>query len=231
MKQIEIDIYPPFTGFPKKGLDFLRRLKVNNNREWFTGRKEEYEEFVKFPMESLVAEIRERLAPGFLADPKKSIFRIYRDVRFSKNKAPYKTHIAAVFHLQGKKESACFYVHVEPGEIYAGGGKYMPSGPQLKKIRQSIASHADEFKGIVESPKFRRRFGSLEGEQLQRAPLGFRPEDPMVDYLKRKSFFAGVTWKDAVCLDRQFTEKVTGVYDDLLPLVKFLNRAIGFDVR
>lgn len=231
MRTLDVDIYPPFTGFPKEGLAFLRRLKSNNNRSWFTARKQEYEELVKLPMQSFVSGIRERLAPGFAADPRKSIFRIYRDVRFSRDKSPYKTHVAAVFYYGGKKECACYYVHVEPGEIYAGGGIYMPAAPQLKKIRHGIAARPGEFRSLVENPRFRRRFGALEGEKLQRAPLGFCSDDPMIEYLKQKSFFAGVTWNDGACLDARFLDKVAGVYSELLPLVTFLNRSLGVEAR
>src|ERR1700741_1275629 len=140
---MDIQIFPPFNGFPREGIKFLRQLKKNNNRDWFAEHKQEYEEFVKFPMQSLIASLHEpmlKLAPEFEVNPKRSLFRIYRDTRFSKDKTPYKTHVSAIFHLKGGwAESAGYYVHIEPGEIYLGGGIYMPSGPQLKKIRSAIA--------------------------------------------------------------------------------------------
>jgi len=227
----ELEVYPPFTGFPSEGITFFRRLKANNKREWFKAHKADYEEFAKFPMQSFVFDIREHLPPGFVADPRKSIFRIYRDVRFSSDKSPYKTHIAAYFQFRGGSEGAGFYFHVEPGEIYAGGGIYMPASPQLKKIRRGIADNGKEFAAIVENRKFRKTFSELEGEKLLRSPLGFSTDHPMIEYLKMKSFFAGVTWKDAAGRDPRLVERVVGVYRELLPLVKFLNRAVGLEAR
>ncbi len=138
MKQrfsIDDELFPPFDGFPPEGLKFLRALKKNNNREWFAENKSRYEEFVKLPMQSLIAALKhpmERVAPEIHVDPKRAMFRIYRDTRFSKNKLPYKTHVAAVFHRPGHWEgSAGYYVHIEPGAVYVGGGIYIPDGDQL----------------------------------------------------------------------------------------------------
>ena len=138
------EMLPPFAGFPSEGIDFLRRLKRNNNRRWFAAHKSEYLRLVKFPMQMFIASLKphmEKLAPGIDINPHKNIFRIYRDTRFSRDKTPYKTNVAAVFHQRGHwQESAGFYVHVEPGNVYVGGGIYMPDSRQLKKIRQAIAN-------------------------------------------------------------------------------------------
>ncbi|HTY38981.1 MAG TPA: DUF2461 domain-containing protein [Bacteroidota bacterium] len=228
---IDIEIFPPFDGFPKEGLSFLKRLKRNNRRPWFEKHKSEYEEFVKLPMQSFIAALKSpmmKLAPEFQVDPKKSMFRIYRDTRFSRNKNPYKTHIAAIFHVHGHwQESAGFYAHIEPGSVYVGGGIYMPGSDQLKLIRRAIAESAEEFIDIIEDRRFTRRFGSLEGEKLQRMPLGYPAHHPMGDWLKFKSFYAGAEWGEKECLSRSFVEHVLGAYSDILPLVRFLNKALG----
>src|SRR3990172_12590450 len=140
----EIDAYPPFQGYPREGIDFLRRLKRNNNRNWFEKHKAEYESDVKLPMQSLIASLQpyfESFAPQFDINPKRSLFRIYRDIRFSKDKTPYKTHVAAHFVLRGKPkgiEGSGFYLHIEPGEVFLGAGLYMPGSDQLKAIRKAI---------------------------------------------------------------------------------------------
>ncbi len=227
---IDAESFPPFEGFPKEGIAFLKRLKKNNNREWFNEHKSEFLESVKFPMQTLISSLKQpmaKLAPEILIDPQRSIFRIYRDTRFSKNKAPYKTHVAAIFHPKGRwEESAGFYVHIEPGGLYVGGGVYMPSNEQLKLIRRGIDRYPDEFRAIVQSRTFKKTFGNLEGEKLQRAPMGYPVDHPMVEWLKHKSFYAGVDWEEQKCHSAQFVDEVVALYRDLLPLVRFLNNAM-----
>jgi uncharacterized protein (TIGR02453 family) len=228
---LDQEIYPPFHGFPKEGIAFLKQLKSNNNREWFKSHKSEYEDFVKLPMQSFIASLKPKMAkiaPEIDVNPKKSMFRIYRDTRFSKNKQPYKTHVAAVFHLRGNwQKSAGYYVHIEPGGIYVGGGIYMPDSEQMKKIRRAIADNPKEFLAIVGNASFSKKFGTLEGEKLQRVPLGFPKDHMMAEWLKYKSFYTGVEWEEKECYTPKFIDKVVGVYKDLLPLVRFLNSALG----
>ena len=228
---LDQEMFPPFDGFPKEGIRFLKRLKKNNNREWFNNHKSEYEDFVKLPMQSFIASIAAplaKIAPEIDVNPRRSMFRIYRDTRFSKNKTPYKTHAAAVFHLKGHwEDSAGFYVHIEPSHVYVGGGIYMPNGDQIKKIRAVIAEHSEEFLSIVESKTFKKTFGAFEGEKLQRSPLGYPPGHPMIEWLKYKSYYGGVDWDEAKCYSEKFLDDVLNVYKDLLPTIHFLNRALG----
>jgi len=232
-KEISIDeeIFPPFEGIPVKGIEFLKKLKRNNNRIWFNKHKSEYEDFVKLPTHSLISSLKypmSKFAPEIEVNPKRSIFRIYRDTRFSKDKKPYKTHTAAVFHLKGHwQRSAGYYIHIEPGNIYAGGGIYMPDGNQLKLIRHAIAEHPEEFCSIVESKIFQNHFQRLKGEKLSRAPLGYPPTHPMIEWLKHKSFYAGVEWKEKECYNSKFIDKIVAVYKELFPLIRFLNEALG----
>jgi uncharacterized protein (TIGR02453 family) len=227
-----IALYPPFEGFPKEGITFLKKLKKNNTREWFTAHKTEYEENVKQPMLSLIVAMKAELqqfAPDIDADPKRSMFRIYRDTRFSKDKTPYKTHAAAIFHPRGHwQNSAGFYLHIEPGKIYLGGGMYMPDGAQLKLIRAAIAQNADEFIALVQRKQFQKRFGGkIEGEKLQRIPMGYAVEHPMAEWLKLKQFYTMVTLEEKECYTKKFITNVVAVYSDGLPLVRFLNNALG----
>src|SRR6185295_10966085 len=161
-----------FTGFQPAAFTFLRGLARNNRREWFEAHRESYESDVREPMRALVDELDAvlgRIAPEFRGDPKKSVFRIYRDVRFSKDKSPYKTHIACwLFHHdaghgvgQEAHGGAGFYVHVEPGACMVGGGIWMPPKFALDRIREQIVEDGATFEKIVTAPAFKRRFGSL----------------------------------------------------------------------
>ena len=227
-RNVDEEFFPPFEGFPKEGMDFLKKLKKNNNRDWFQKRKDVYDEQLKFPMQCLIANLAERMAdaaPEIAFNPKKGIFRIYRDVRFSKNKAPYKTNIAAAFNLRGHKgpmESPGLYVHIEPGAIYVGGGMYMPSGEQLKAFRKSMVNDSREFFAVVNSSRFKKEFGGLHGEKLKKAPLGFPKDHPMIEHLKHKQFFVMKTLDERACHSKAFAGTVAKVFTDCMPLVRWL---------
>ncbi|HTK81898.1 MAG TPA: DUF2461 domain-containing protein [Bacteroidota bacterium] len=225
------DMFPPFSGFPREGVQFLKQLKKNNKREWFNKHKEEFEEYVKLPMQSLIASLKQPMAhdmPEILVDPKKSMFRIYRDTRFSKNKDPYKTHVAAVFHMTAHwQNSAGYYIHIEPSGVYAGGGIYSPDPDRLKRIRQSIADEPKQFLTIVSNETFVKRFKKLEGEKLQRVPLGFPKDHMMAEWLKYKSFYTGVEWDVEECYSPRFVSRIVRTYKELSPLVRFLNGSVG----
>lgn len=229
----DLEFYPPFEGFPREGVEFLKKLKRNNNRPWFEKHKQDYEALVKLPMQSLIAALHphfERFAPEFDVNPKRALFRIYRDVRFSKDKTPYKTHVAAHFVLRGKPkgvEGSGYYLHIEPGEVFLGGGLYMPDGDQLKKIRRAIASRPDQFLSAMRHPKFKKMFGKLEGEKLQRVPQGYEPDHAMAEWLKYKQFFVGTELPEGKCLKEKFVPDVVEVFEAATPLVRFLNEAIS----
>jgi uncharacterized protein (TIGR02453 family) len=233
IKEFKLDdeVYPPFEGFPSEGIKFLKQLKKNNNRDWFADHKSEYENFAKYPMQCLIASLKapmSKLAPEIDVNPKRGMFRIYKDTRFSKDKTPYKTHVAAVLHIKGHwQESAGFYLEISPDGIYIGGGFYMPDKDQLKKIRDAIAERSKEFLGIIENAKFVKRFGAIQGEKLQRIPLGYPRDHFMGEWLKYKQFYTGVEWKVDECMDEKFLMKAMDVYKDLYPFVRFINEALG----
>lgn len=157
-----------FAGFPPEALKFLRQLKRNNEREWFLAHKHVYDEKVKGPMTKLVTALggaMQGFAPELEADPKKAIYRIYRDIRFSADKSPYKTHVAAVFIPRGmsKNNSAVLYFHISPDELIIAGGIYMPDAAALRALRRYIATHWEQLVAITASPEFKRLFGGLEG--------------------------------------------------------------------
>ncbi|HTO94049.1 MAG TPA: DUF2461 domain-containing protein [Bacteroidota bacterium] len=227
---LEDILYPPFRGFPKEGLRFLHTLKKNNNRPWFLKHKAEYGENVRFPMQCLIAGLAVRLhdeVPEMEFNPRRAIFRIYRDVRFSKNKAPYKTNVAAWFGPRadrGATEGPGLYVGVGTDEIFIGGGLYMPSGEQLKAIRRSIAEKPDEYLAIVGARQFRKKFGGIQGDVLARAPLGYGPDHPMIEHLRHKQYFVGIELREKDCLTARFQETVARTFADTMPLVRWLVR-------
>jgi uncharacterized protein (TIGR02453 family) len=228
-------LFPPFDGFPKEGIDFLKKLKKNNNRSWFQKHKNVYDESVKFPMQCLIASLSERMgdiAPEIEFNPKKSIFRIYRDVRFSKNKAPYKTNIAASFNFRTRSKSPVetpgLYVGIAPGEIFIGGGLYMPTGDQLKAIRKAMVEKPGDYLAVVENRRFKKEFGGVQGENLAKAPLGYPKDHPMIDHLKHKQFFVGKEYDGvSICLKPKFLNLVVQVLTDTMPLVRWLAGAVG----
>ncbi len=229
---IDEELFPPFEGFPREGIQFFQRLKRNNNRPWFQKHKNEYEELVRFPMQCLIASLIPRMAdiaPEIELHPRKSIFRIYRDVRFSTNKAPYKTNIAASFQMRGKKAPTGLpglYLGIEPGEIYIGGGLYMPTGEQLKAIRKSIVDHPDDYLAVVEEKRFRKELGGIQGENLQKAPLGYPADHPMIEHLRHRQFFTGKELGHEACFKASFLDVVCSAFEGTMPLVRWLDRAI-----
>jgi len=218
-------------AFPREGLQFLRTLKRNNNREWFQEHKSIYENSLKRPMSELIAALAEdfqKFAPEMVSSPKASAYRIYRDTRFSNDKSPYKTHVAAVFPRTGlgKHEGAGFYLHIDPSELLIAGGLYMPLPEDLRSVRQKISDDADSFLKIVTNRQFRRMFGTVTGEKLSRVPRGFRPDHPAAEYLKHKQFLASRTFPCAAATMPSFYGIVLETFRAMLPLIRFLNEPI-----
>jgi len=218
--------------FPPQALTFLRGLKRNNRRDWFLAHREEYDTHVREPMLELIARLADdvrEFAPEIVCDPKTAMYRIYRDVRFSANKAPYKTHVAAVFPPRGlpKHEGAGLYFHVSPDEVWVGGGMYAPQTPQLHAVREHIAANSQRLRAVVESPGFRRVVGTLEGERLQRVPRGFPPDHPAADYLKYRQFLAGRELPPALAASPKFYAAIVSVFRAVAPLTRFLNEPLA----
>jgi uncharacterized protein (TIGR02453 family) len=217
--------------FTADTLSFLRRLKRNNRREWFNGHREEYERHVRQPMiaviERLAIDFRS-FAPELVASPKLSLYRIHRDTRFSANKTPYKTHVAAVFPCRGlpKHEGAGMYFHASPDGVWAGGGMWAPQTPQLQAVREHIASNSRRLRAIILAPAFRRAVGSLEGERLQRVPRGFPKDHEAAEYLKYRQFLAGTEFPAKFATSPTFYKGLLGVFRHIAPLVRFLNEPL-----
>ena len=224
----------PAPRFSRDTLTFLRALKRNNRREWFNAHRDDYEGAVRRPMTAIVEQLAidfREIAPELVASPKVSMYRIYRDTRFSENKTPYKTHVAAVFPPRGlpKHEGAGVYFHVSPDEVWVGGGMYAPPTPQLQAVREHIAAHAKQLRAIVESPAFRSRLGALEGERLRRVPRGFPKDHEAGDYLRFRQFIAGCEFPPAFATSPRFYSTLLGVFRQVLPLTRFLNKPLRKD--
>jgi uncharacterized protein (TIGR02453 family) len=218
--------------FSAATLRFLRSLKRNNRREWFNAHRDKYEAHVREPMTAVVERLASdfrSFAPELVASPKISMYRIYRDTRFSENKAPYKTHIAAVFPTRGlpKHEGAGLYFHIAADEVWIGGGMYSPQPAQLLAVREHIAANVRQFRAIVESPAFRRRVGALEGEKLTRVPRGFAKDHPAAEYLKFRHFIAGAEFPTELAASPRFYGTLLSVFRAVLPLSRFLNTALN----
>ena len=230
-----------FRGFSRGALTFLRQLKRNNKREWFQAHKDVYDNEVLAPLKLFVEEIDVRFgrfAPEFVGDPKRSIFRIYRDVRFSKDKSPYKTHAAAWFKHQNSAHGvgseshgggAGFYFHLEPAASFIGGGIWMPPRETLNQLRDSIAAKPAAFEKSMSATTFKRRFGKLSEESmLTRLPRGFAPGHPAEPWLRYQSFTAGTELSDSTVLSRRVVDSVEKDFRTMLPFVRWLNQALGF---
>lgn len=216
-----------FKGFPPEALVFLSQLKKHNNRLWFQAHKEEYERCVKEPMAELVGRIGEafrRVAPEMVADPRVSIYRIYRDTRFSRDKTPYKTHVAAVFPVRGlpKNSGPGLYFHASPEEVLIGGGIYMPEPALLRAVREHIAAHPQKFLSLVEGPRFRKAFGELEGEQLKSMPKGISADHAAGKYLRYKQFLFGELYQPKLALTARLLPTILNCFEQGMPLIRFL---------
>jgi uncharacterized protein (TIGR02453 family) len=220
-----------FQGFPEEGMKFLRSLGRNNQREWFQPRKHIYDEQVKAPMQELVLAVtREmmRFAPDYVAEPGKAIYRIYRDTRFSKDKTPYKTHIAAIFPRRGmeKHAGAGFYFSVSPKEIEVAAGVYMPGPDQLLAIRNHLSAHHKEFLKLVRSKSLQTLMGKLYGAQLSRVPKGFSSDHPAADLLRHKQWLFYVMLDPKLATTAKLQDVLVKRLRAITPFVDFLNKPL-----
>lgn len=223
-----------FNGFPPDLIKFLKELAKNNNREWFHENKPRYISSVADPMSDFIMAMGDRLdkyADCFVADPRRhggSMFRIYRDTRFSKDKRPYKEHIACHFrHSAGKDAHAPgFYMHIEPTEALIGAGVWMPPNDVLFKIRTAIVEKDKQWEKITKSKTLKKYFSGVEGDGLKRPPRSFDPEHRFIEDLKRKSFFISRTVDPDMVLTSEFVTEVNKTYKAAAPLMEFLTKSL-----
>lgn len=213
-------------------LTFLRNLAKHNDRAWFQPRKAEFESLLREPMLAIVRKITDAMtdfAPHHVRPAEKSLFRIYRDTRFSNDKRPYKTHVAAWWTHTGfgKTSGAGFYFHVSPKEVIIAAGAYMPEKEQLAAIRHWLLDHHEEFRNIVKRPAVRKTFVEFEGDALTRPPKGFPPDHPAIDLIRYKQWGMSVELPAKTALETDFAATVIRHFRLLAPMVDALNTPIA----
>lgn len=242
-----------FTGFPSQALRFLGGIARHNEKPWFEAHRAEYETAIRAPLVALVEELDARLgtiAPECVGDRKRSVFRIHRDVRFSNDKSPYRTHAACWFFHRDVRAgvpkdavasgasgsasgtsvsgSASFYFHLEPGASFVAGGIHMPPRPALACIRERLVARTSEWEGIVGARAFRRRFGDLDDEaMLVRMPRGYAPDHPAARWLRCQSFTASQPLSDDEATGADLPDRLARAFTTLVPFVRWLNAALG----
>jgi uncharacterized protein (TIGR02453 family) len=224
---------PADARFSTELFAFLRDLARNNRRDWFLAHKQRYEDAVRLPAQRLIVDLGpglKKVSPHFVADPRPvggSLFRIYRDTRFSQDKTPYKTHVGIHFpHARrGDVHAPGFYLHLEPGEVFLAAGIWHPDASSLQTIRRSIVANPAGWKRARDERRFRASF-ELDGESLSRPPRGFDPEHPLIEDLKRKDFVATTAMTEREAVRSDFVDRVAEACSGAGPFVRWLCRTL-----
>lgn len=214
--------------FSPAAIKFLRQLKRNNDREWFDARKPVYEEQLKSPMLTLVGEINHALAefaPEYVRPPQKAMMRIYRDIRFSKDKRPYKTNLGAWWARQGleKTSGGGFYMHVSDAEVVIAAGVYMPERDQLLAIRRYLAEHYEEFQRLMALPKLRKKMTEFEGLSLTRPPKGFAADHLAIELLQQRQWGISAHLPVEAATKPTLLREIVSRFELATPMVTLLN--------
>lgn len=217
--------------FTPKTLSFLRSLKRHNDREWFRARRDQYDTHVHRPMVEVVERLAhdfQAFAPELIASPKQSMFRIYRDTRFSNDKRPLKTHAGAVFRTRQlpRPQGAGLYFEVAGGWVWIGGGMWRPEPPELVRLREHIVETWPEIRTITRAASFRKRFEELSGDTMTRVPRGYPSDHPAAPFLKFRQFYGGAEFPAALAHSREFYPTLVATFKALMPLVRFLNEPL-----
>ena len=220
-------------AIPVSSLKYLASLKKNNNREWFNAHKDEYLE-----QQGLIAEFADSLlaelnVQDVIETPsgKKSLHRIYRDTRFSKEKIPYKTNFSGNFVRSGKQRRGGYYFHIEPGNTFVAGGFQQPGPQDLKRIREEISADPAALNRLLKSKSFRDNFGKLKGEQVKTAPKGFDRNHEAIDLLRYKQFLVIKSFTDEEVLNASFLKDVAQVYQHMRPFFDYMSEILSTDVN
>lgn len=227
-----------FEGFRREAIQFLADLTANNERSWFQPRKADYERLLRQPFAALAAALDERFAARGIplhADPSRSPYRIYRDVRFSTDKSPYKTHVGASFpwvdradgrdrvdRPEGSGHGVGGYFHLAPGEIYVGGGMWHPEPARLAAFRAAVLADPAAVHRAIDDPGFATAFGLLSGDRLKRAPAGVPPDHPEIELLKLKDVTFGRRLSDDEALTLELPDLLADAFAAALPVLRFL---------
>ena len=224
---------PPTALILPSSLNFLKLVKKNNNRDWFSEHKERYlselSQLETFASALLTDMNRHDVIET--ASGRASLHRIYRDTRFSKDKTPYKTNWSGSFSRAGKARRGSYYFHIEPGNSFVSGGFWGPNPPDLKLIRDELAWDATPLRTILESKSFKSTFGSLQGEQLKTAPKGYDPAHPAIDLLRYKQFLLRKRFTDAEVLSADFVHKASAAFKAMRPFLDFMSEVLSTDAN
>jgi uncharacterized protein (TIGR02453 family) len=221
------------TSISKESFKFLNDLKQNNNRDWFAVEKKRYDEqhqlMISFADELLaMMQKHDNIATE---TGKKSLHRIYRDTRFSKDKTPYKNNFSGSFARASKLLRGGYYFHIEPGNVFVGGGFWGPEPADLKRVREDIAADDTELRKIINSANFKKYFGELKGTQLKSAPKGFDKEHPAIDLLRYKQFVIGYNFSDKDAHSADFASKVNEVFKAMRPFFNYMSDVLTTDIN
>jgi len=224
-----------FSGLPSDLFTFLSDLSKNNNREWFTANKERYRTSVMAPISDFICAMAPRLnkiSEHYVADPRPhggSMFRIYRDARFSKDKRPYKENVGCHFrHAAGKDAHAPgFYLHIEPNNVFFGVGIWQPPHSVLDLIRTAIVEQPEQWKKIITNKTIKSRFEAVKGDGLKKAPRGYDPHHIYIEDLKRKTYFLTQSVDQSLALTPKFITEVERAFKAGNPLAAFITKAMS----
>jgi uncharacterized protein (TIGR02453 family) len=221
------------TAISKEVLDFLKKLKKNNDRDWFAANKKEYlsihENVIAFA--DGVVEGMSKVDNIETVSGKKSLYRIYRDTRFSNDKTPYKSHFGGVLKRATKQLRGGYYFHIEAGHSFVGGGFWDPNPDDLKRIRKAIAEDPDELRKIINSKAFISTFGTLKGDQVKSAPKGYKKEDPAIDLLRYKQFLISKEFTDQEVLAPDYADKVIATFNAMRPFFDYMSYILTTDAN
>ncbi|MBS1912634.1 MAG: DUF2461 domain-containing protein [Bacteroidetes bacterium] len=227
-EDVTLDL-PPFPGFDRKGFQFLKEIAQNNVREWLTDeRKSIYRDHLVEPMKQLLGELRMRFAEEglpYTPDPAASLFRLYRDTRFSKDKRPFKTNIGAVVPFKGEgKEGLGNYLHIQPGSCFYGGGAYFMEPAGLRSLRERLAADPAAFRKIL--AKVEKEFSPLQGEKLKRGPAGYEKDHPAMDLLLYTQMWISKQFPDKLAMSRELVDWIVEMSRKSLEFNIYLHDAI-----
>ena len=216
-------------GIETSTIKFLKDLEKNNNREWFQSHKAQYESTLE-NIKELSAEVKEKLSKKDLIEDAK-VFRIYRDVRFSKDKAPYKNNLGVHFTRATKQLRGGYYLHIQPGESFAGGGFWAPSPEDLKRIRDEFAFDTKTIRKITSGKTFVKYFGVLGGDELKTAPSGYDRNHPGIDLIRKKQFVVMRKFTDKEVADKNFVKEVVATFEAMRPFFDYMSEVLGTDMN
>ncbi|MCH1538385.1 MAG: DUF2461 domain-containing protein [Flavobacteriaceae bacterium] len=217
------------SSLPKELFSFFKKLEKNNNREWFNDNKPQFKN-----IESQVKVFGENLKNALESSEKVDefkLFRVYRDVRFSKNKTPYKTHFGLSFHREKPEFRGGYYVHLKPNDNFIAVGFWNPNKEDLLRIRKELELDSSEFRELMEVPKFKNVWGLLEGEELKTAPKGFSKEDPNIDLIRKKMFLFKKKYTDTEVLASNFIDKVAQDFITVRPFLDYMSSVLTTDLN